>query len=91
MPRPGKQILVEVAEQRRISVAELISEKAYKYLVDARWEAIRRMRDELGYSFPQIGRLLRRDHSTIIYAYSAERRAKKRANYYRKRYGNEPA
>lgn len=87
--RPGQRIINEVAEKRGLSAKEIKSEKAWRYLVAARFEAVKRLRDELGYSFPQIGRLLNRDHTTILYNYSAERRAKKRANYYRKRYGKE--
>lgn len=61
----AKAILIEVASETGVSVAELKSPSRIKHIAHARFEAMRRIR-ELGFSYPQIGRILNRDHTTAI-------------------------
>lgn len=64
----AKRIIDEVAAQYKIRAAEMIGPRRHAYLIEPRHVAMRRIRKELGYSYPQIGRLFNRDHSTIIWA-----------------------
>jgi chromosomal replication initiation ATPase DnaA len=64
----AKRIIDEVAAQYKIRAAEMIGPRRHAYLIEPRHVAMRRIRAELGYSYPQIGRLFNRDHSTIIWA-----------------------
>ena len=66
--RYGKQIIAEVAKQHRVAVADILGQSRKAYIVAARREAMQRIRNELGYSYPQIGRIFDRDHSSIIWA-----------------------
>lgn len=66
----GNLIIKEVALKHRVSPSAMKGEGRSKELVRARWEAIYRMREECGYSFPRIGQHLGgRDHTTILYGY----------------------
>ena len=61
-------ILDEVASDFGHSVDLLRSNRRGDRLPKARLEAMRRLRAELKLSFPAIGKLLNKDHSTVIYA-----------------------
>ena len=54
----------EVCIERRLPVSAVISQRRWPELVDARREVALRLREQ-GWSYPRIGRALRRDHSTI--------------------------
>ena len=54
----------EVCTERRLPVSAVISSRRWPELVDARREVALRLRKQ-GWSYPRIGRALRRDHSTI--------------------------
>ena len=75
MTGPGHAIVREVADARGIVLPILLSPCRTGPLVDARAEAARRMRSELGYSLPRIGRLLQRDHTTVLYWLRDRRRS----------------
>lgn len=64
-----QKILNAVAEHYRISIDDLRSRGRDAYRVLARHMAAFVLREIGAQSFPKIGRLLRRDHTTIIYAY----------------------
>ena len=64
----AKRIIDEVAAQYKIRAAEMVGPRRHAYLIEPRHVAMRRIRAELGYSYPQIGRIFNRDHSTIIWA-----------------------
>lgn len=67
-PRPlAKQIIAEVAAAHDVTTAELLGPRRFKHLSEARREAMIRIREELGYSFPRIGRIFDRDHTSIIW------------------------
>jgi hypothetical protein len=61
-----KYILREVAKRHNITIDELIGPRRVKRLVDARIEAYHLLR-ERGYTLPQIGNRMNRDHTTILH------------------------
>lgn len=65
----GEKILHEVALKHRFKVEDLKSKGCKRALIKARQEAMYRLREEGKFSFPQIGRMVGRDHSTVIHGY----------------------
>ncbi len=62
-------IIANVALRHDVTVSQLMGRKRYPEFVAARHEAMFRIRQELVWSFPKIGKLFgRRDHSTIMHA-----------------------
>jgi chromosomal replication initiation ATPase DnaA len=59
------QVVRAVCDARRIRVDYVLSKSQVPALVDARREIAGELR-EAGWSYPQIGALLRRDHTTVI-------------------------
>jgi chromosomal replication initiation ATPase DnaA len=79
-----QRIIFDVAEKHGISTVTMLSPCRDRAFVNAREEAYRRLRDELGYSYPKIARIFNRDHSTVVHAckreaYKAKRRARNAA------------
>ena len=60
-------LLKEVCQEFRITHDRLISKQRSVRVVAARDIIIKCLRDD-GWSYPEIGRLLNRDHSTIVHA-----------------------
>lgn len=60
------RIKVEVCREYGITVKRLMSRDQSGYTVTPRRVIARRFRDEFGMSYPEIGRHLNRDHSTIM-------------------------
>lgn len=66
--RPAAIIKMGVADKYDVTVSEIESRRKSKTLVLARQECMYRMRTDLGYGLPRIGRLLGGlDHTTVIY------------------------
>lgn len=63
-----EQIIYDCAEEFNITVSELLSPKRTKECALARRKAAWIFHQRGTMSYPQIGRLLNRDHTTIIYA-----------------------
>jgi hypothetical protein len=61
-----QRILDEECEAASINLNQLRSDLRLAHIVEARRRAARRLRGELGLSYPHIGQLLDRDHTTII-------------------------
>jgi chromosomal replication initiation ATPase DnaA len=77
-----QRIIFDVAEKHQVPVVDMLSSRRDKIYADAREEAYRRLRNELGYSYPKIARIFNRDHSTVVHAcnreaYKAKRQARK--------------
>jgi len=67
-PRIAK-IIRDVAGERGVRVAEILSPCRRRPVAYARWEAMRRVRALAPTpSYPRIGRWFGRDHSSVIYA-----------------------
>jgi hypothetical protein len=69
--RPSSAIIQEVAKKYELNAVDLVGPSRSKKFIAARFEAIARIRDELGYSLPHIGQIFGdRDHTSIMYAYN---------------------
>jgi hypothetical protein len=65
---PWKRIALEVAAKHRLLLVDLLSVRRNRALVEARHEAMYRMKTETSMSFPEIGRRLGgRDHTTVMH------------------------
>ncbi|MBO9380048.1 hypothetical protein GG804_25090 [Sphingomonas histidinilytica] len=64
------EIVADVANLFGISDADVLSDCRRRDLIVARREVYRQLR-ALGASYPTIGRLMQRDHSTIMHALKA--------------------
>jgi chromosomal replication initiation ATPase DnaA len=75
-----QRIIFDVAEKHGVSTVTMLSPCRDRAFVNAREEAYRRLRDELGYSYPKIAKIFNRDHSTVVHACNREaNKAKRRA------------
>ncbi len=63
----GAAIADEVAAKHRMAVTDITGPSRVKAVFWARAELAYRLRMELQWSFPRIGRLLNRDHTTALY------------------------
>ena len=59
--------IAEIAEAHHLTVEDILSPKRHKYLVSVRRKCIYMLRDK-AYSTTEIGRIMGRDHSTIVVA-----------------------
>lgn len=67
-PARARKIIAEVAAAYELTPADLTGPRRFAKIMEPRRIAMARIRNELGYSFPQIGRLFNRDHSSVIWA-----------------------
>jgi NAD-dependent dihydropyrimidine dehydrogenase PreA subunit len=67
--KTAREICEEICEKHHITFIDLISPSRPARLVIARREAVYRIRSETLCSFPMIGRILKRDHSTAVHSY----------------------
>lgn len=65
---PADAILADEARRANATVEELISPRRFAHLVRARQRAMWRIRQATGWSYPKIGRLFGRDHTTVMHA-----------------------
>lgn len=63
----GSRVLDAIARAHGLTVAHLKGPSTVQRIASARHEAMRVLRDEHYWTLTQIGRLLRRDHTTVIY------------------------
>lgn len=66
-PTTHQQILRSVARRHRVPLQRILGPDRHRDVVYARQEAAWRLRN-LGLSYPKIGQVLNRDHTTIMYA-----------------------
>lgn len=69
MTNEMQRIAEEVCRKHRLSIKDLISKSRTHKIIHARREYTFRCRSELSKSFPQIGKSLNQDHTTIVYSY----------------------
>ena len=62
-----RRIVAEVAAKNDIGFHTLLSSNRTHKVAHARQEAMLRLRRETDLSLPQIGRIFKRDHSTVIH------------------------
>ena len=61
------RILHAVAKKHDVSAKEIMSNSRRRTVVTARFEVFYRLRIDLAMSYPKIGRVFRKDHSTILH------------------------
>jgi hypothetical protein len=83
--RPSSAIILEVARKYGLEPRHLVGPSHRKAFIAARYEAMARIRDELGYSYPQIGQIFGgRNHTTVMYAVNTHHgRTDKKSRYSR--------
>ena len=69
-----EQIIKQVSEETGVSVPRIYEHNRSKYVFKARLRVYKLLR-ELGLSYPEIGKLLGRDHGTIIKVLQKKRNA----------------
>ena len=68
----SRDIMLQVARKHHVSIPMLIGDARRANIMAARREAAGRMHMELGMSLAQIGRRMRRDHTTILHMIRVE-------------------
>lgn len=63
----GKEVALRVCKAHGITMDELCSDQRHKKLVLARHEAMLAMSEETALSVTQIGRILNRDHTSVLH------------------------
>lgn len=71
--RLGKALLRQISLERNIDIPSIVGRYNYDYLVEVRREYCVRAR-ELGLGTPMIGKILERDHATVMYHLNPEMR-----------------
>lgn len=73
-------IVKAVANEHQINVWVLMGTSRVHTIAHARQEAMLRVRERLGWSYPRLGKYFSRDHSTVWYgcAQARQRRGDKR-------------
>jgi chromosomal replication initiation ATPase DnaA len=61
------QIIREVADRNGITVRQILGKNRSRHLAWPRHEAYALIRERLGYSYPRIGQIFNRDHTTVLY------------------------
>jgi hypothetical protein len=65
---PRKQIIREVCAEYNVSETDVLSHRRTQCLIRPRQKICYRLKNETMASLPEIGRLMNRDHSTIVYS-----------------------
>jgi len=60
-------VLRAVAKHHNLRPDDIIGKSRKKHIVSARFEVFYRLRFDLGYSYPKIGYLMKRDHSSVLH------------------------
>jgi hypothetical protein len=81
-------IFREVMEKHRVTRAELVGDCRDHRLVRARRELYSRLKSELGMSYPAIGQLCNRDHTTVLHSLRNHRKRQKVLARARERHKN---
>ena len=61
------EAITEIAEAHRLTLEDILGLRRNKYLVMVRRKCVVMLREK-GYSTTEIGRIMKRDHSTIVHA-----------------------
>lgn len=72
----SREIIRAVALEHGLQPRDLLGRDRFGHFIAARREAMVRLR-EAGFSYPQIGRFLGRDHSTIVFHVNKANRARR--------------
>ena len=75
----AKRLVAAVAAEHGVTVNDIMGECRTKGIVEARWEAMRAVKKETGWSTTRIGAFFHRDHTTVMHALDHALRARKKA------------
>lgn len=64
-------IAASEAGRAGITTDQLMGRSSARLIAHARQDAMRRIREALGYSYPRIGRFFGRDHTTVVHGVRA--------------------
>lgn len=78
-PFRWRRILAEVAKAHGLTTADLIGQRRARHVIRARQEAYHRLYRETKLSLPEIGRRMKRDHTSILHGVRAHHRRLKAA------------
>jgi len=78
MMRPAMAIVCEVAEAHGLTPRDLLGRSRMRPITRARMTAYAEIRDRLGYSYPEIGMIFGRDHTTILHGVRQARKREER-------------
>lgn len=77
----SRDIIKAVAQEHGLQPSDILGRDRFGHFIEARRETMVRLR-EAGFSYPQIGSILDRDHSTVVFHVNQSNRAR-RLNYMR--------
>ena len=60
------QLIRDIASQNRVTLHDVMGPSRAQYIVTARFKCYRALRQK-GLSYPQIGAIMKRDHTSILY------------------------
>lgn len=63
-------------KQSHFKINEILSRRMERYVVDQRRAVAKKLRDK-GYSYPQIGKVMNKDHTSIMYMVDDQHRHEK--------------
>jgi chromosomal replication initiation ATPase DnaA len=66
-PFEGRRIAIECAKEAKMTFREMISRRQDRRLVRPRWKAMYRIYQETNLRYEQIGRVLKRDRTTVMH------------------------
>jgi chromosomal replication initiation ATPase DnaA len=69
----ARAIVARVARRHRVDPSDLMSDDRTCVMTYARQEAYARVRDDLGWSYPRIGRFFGRNHATVMFGIKRHR------------------
>lgn len=64
----GEKIVMETAAKHKISPKDIKADIRKKKFVKARWECMYRLKNELNLSLSSVGKFMKKDHTTVLYA-----------------------
>lgn len=66
-----------LCKQNHCKINEILSRRMERYVVDQRRVVAKKLRDK-GYSYPQIGKVMNKDHTSIMYMVDDQHRDEKK-------------
>ena len=70
-PERCRKIIMDVARARGVDTASIMDKSRKNVIARARHEIFYRLRTELGWSYPRIGRVFGLDHTTVLWGASS--------------------
>ena len=71
VPPSARQLAVRFARRHRVALDEFFGKTRRHYVSHKRQDCMRMLRDETSLTFPQIGRIFGRDHTTVVHGVRA--------------------